>query len=78
MATPNNQDPTADYRKYPKGPNFLGIVLGSCVFLIIAFIVAYIVLHKDAGKMPPHAPDRTPNSLYQPLLPGIAGPPLAA
>ncbi len=64
-----NSDPTADYRKYPKGPNFLGIVIGSCVFLIVAFIAIYLFLHRDANKLMPDGPNPTPNSLVRPLLP---------
>ncbi len=62
-------DPTADYRKYPKGPNFLGIVIGASVFLILAFVVIYLFLHHDASKLMPHGPNPTPNSLVRPLLP---------
>ena len=64
-----NQDPTADYRKYPKGPNFLGIVIGSTVLMILLFIVAYFFLHRDAAKVMPHPASPTPNSLSRPLLP---------
>jgi hypothetical protein len=63
------KDPTADYRKYPKGPNFLGIVIGSSIALIVILVVAYFVLGLDAGKLMPHRPNPQPNSLAQPLLP---------
>ena len=54
---------TDAYRKYPKGPNFLGIVLGACAFLLVAFLIVYFILHRDAGKMMPHGPSRTPNAV---------------
>ena len=65
----NPKDPTADYRKYPKGPNFLGIVIGASVVIILIMIVAYFVLGHDAGKMIPHRANPQPNSSVQPLLP---------
>ena len=47
-------DPTADYRKYSKGPNFLGIVIGSSIALLLVLAVALFFLHRkenpDAGK----------------------------
>ena len=63
----SEQDPTADYRKYAKGPNFLGIVLGACAFLLVAFVVIWFVLHRDGKKMVPHGPNPTPNSMVQPM-----------
>ena len=70
----SNPDPTADYRNYPKGPNFLGIVLGACVFLLVAFVVIYFVLHRDATKLMPHGPNPTPNSQVRPLPPPVHSP----
>ena len=66
MSTP---DPTADYRKYPKGPNFLGIVIGFAVFILLFLLVAVYFLKHDAKKVDPHAPTSTPNSLVMPLVP---------
>ncbi len=63
------QDPTADYRKYPKGPNFLGIVIGSSAVILILFVVIYFFLHRDASKMIQHPPNPAPNSFVRPLLP---------
>lgn len=63
----SEQDPTADYRKYPKGPNFLGIVIGACVFMVVAFVVIWFVLHRDAKHMIPHGPNPTPNSMVLPM-----------
>ncbi len=65
MSDPKN--PTADWRKYPKGPNFLGIVIGASVFILIGFVVAWFVLRSDGSKMLPHGPNPTPNSMVQPL-----------
>ena len=67
MSNPN--DPTADYRKYPKGPNFLGIVIGASLAIVVILIAAYFVLGKDAGRLMPHKPNPQPNSLVQPFLP---------
>jgi hypothetical protein len=67
------KDPVADWRKYPKGPNFLGIVLGACAFILIAFVVLWFVVRRDGQKMIPHGPNPTPNSLVQPLNGGSAG-----
>ena len=46
MATTN---PTDDYRKYPKGPNFLGIVIafGVAILLILAAAILFL---SDYGK----------------------------
>jgi hypothetical protein len=75
MSNPNQKpDPTADWRKYPKSPNFLGIVIGASIFMLVAFVVAYILLHHDASKMLPHGPNPTPNSLMRPLLPDRPSP----
>ena len=65
----SEQDPTADYRKYPKGPNFLGIVIGSAVVILIIIVITLIFLKHDASKVIPHAHSATPNSSIQPLLP---------
>ena len=65
----SQQDPTADYRKYPKGPNFLTIVLAFCVVILLVIVAALLFLKHDATKAIPHSPSGTPNSLVQPLLP---------
>jgi hypothetical protein len=65
----DNLDPTADWRKYPKGPNFLGIVIGASVFLIVALVATWFLLHMDARKLVPQGPNREPNSVVHPLLP---------
>ena len=62
MPDPKETNPTADYRKYPKGPNFLLIViLASISILVIAFL-AVLFLKKDATKVIPHSPSGQPNS----------------
>ena len=70
MSNPTSQqDPTADYRKYPKGPNFLLIVIAASVFILLALVaVVYLIGHRG-GKMVPHPASRTPNSLLQPVQP---------
>ncbi len=61
-------DPTADYRKYPKGPNFLLIVLLSCAAFLVILAAAVFFLHTRAGsKAVPHGPNPQPNSQVQPL-----------
>ena len=73
MSLPNEKlSPTDNWRKYPKGPNFLGIVLGSSAVLVLLMIAAWFVLRADGRKMIPHGPSATPNSLVQPLLPVAA------
>ena len=63
------QDPTADYRKYTKGPNFLTVVIGFAVAILVIIVVALVFLKHDAAKAVPHAPTATPNSLVQPAQP---------
>jgi hypothetical protein len=64
-----DQDPTAGYRKVPKGPNFLLIVVLASVALLVVLIVCYVILGDKIHHMRMHKPDPTPNSLVQPLLP---------
>ena len=65
---PNN--PTADYRKYSKGPNFLGIVIASGVVILVLLIGFILFLRKDARKVDPQNPNPTPNSsLHLPAPP---------
>jgi len=58
---------TADWRKYPKSPNFFGIVVGASIFLLVALVAAYFLLRTDTTKMIPHR-NPTPNSLVQPVI----------
>ena len=68
---PTNQTPesTDDYRKYPKGPNFLGIVIGSAVVILILMAVFLLFLRKGSARIEHIQPRSTPNSQVQPLLP---------
>jgi len=76
-AANNTQDPTADYRKYPKGPNFLLIVILASVVLVILLIAAVFLVNSKGKTMAPHPPNPTPNSLVQPLLPSAKTPRLS-
>jgi uncharacterized membrane protein len=70
MSSPNNsQDPTSNYRKYPKGPNFLLIVVLSSVILVVLLVLAVFLVHQKGKSMEPHPSNPTPNSLVQPMLP---------
>lgn len=72
MSAANNpQDPTADYRKYPKSPNFLLVVILASIALLIILVAAVVLIGHRGRKMEPHAPNPTPNSLAQPLLPSM-------
>jgi hypothetical protein len=64
----NNQDPTADYRKYPKGPNFLLIVVLASIAIIVLLIAGVLLVGGHGRSLVPHRPNPTPNSLVQPLL----------
>ncbi len=78
MSAANNpQDPTADYRKYPKGPNFMLIVVLSSIVLVIILAIAVFVVGEKGKKLEPHPPNPTPNSLVQPLLPEAGAPSLS-
>jgi hypothetical protein len=61
MSDPN--DPTADYRKYPKSPNFLLVVLAFCLTIIAVLLLAYFVLGWDVRKLLPHRPSPHPNAM---------------
>jgi hypothetical protein len=75
MSIANNpQDPTADYRKYPKGPNFLGIVIAASIVILIMLAAGVFLLSRKSKSLEPHPPNPTPNSLAQPLLPDAGAP----
>ena len=60
---------TSDYRKYPKGPNFLLIVILSGVLLLLFIIGAYFLLGHEGTKLLPrvHPKSAEPHSyLVQP------------
>lgn len=63
------EDPTADYRKYPKGPNFLLIVILASVVLVLLLVASVLLVGRDGRKLSPHPPNPQPNSLIQPLQP---------
>lgn len=47
-----NTNPTADYRPYPKGPNF-GLIVGLfCATILIALIAAWLVLRSHPRMVP--------------------------
>ncbi len=69
----STQDPTADYRKYPKGPNFLLIVVLSSVILVVLLVAAVFLVGGSGKSLVPHKPTPEPNSSVQPLLPAPAG-----
>ncbi len=68
----SSQDPTADYRKYPKSPNFLAVVIGFAITILVVIVATLIFLRHDASKAVPHTPTATPNSLVQPLSPVLS------
>ena len=70
MADP--KDPTADYRPYPKGPNFLGIVIGASIAILVILVIAYFVVGRDGRHLIPHRRSAEPNSFVRPLLPSGA------
>ena len=54
-------DPTANYRPYPKGPNFGLIVALACIAMLLVFAAALFVLRGDR-RLLPHRPDPHPTS----------------
>jgi hypothetical protein len=77
QTTGAGDDPTADYRKYPKGPNFLLIVILACVVLLLVMVAAVLFLRTDGKKVVPAHVNPTPNSLVRPLLDRPSGESLA-
>ncbi len=56
------EDPsTADYRPYPKGPNFLGIVIGFCIAILLVVIAALILIYGAGKKIFPIKTNSTPS-----------------
>ena len=64
------KDPTANYRKYPKGPNFGLIVILASIAIIVLLALGVLYFKTAAGKkgIPVH-PNPTPNASLQ-LSPG--------
>jgi uncharacterized membrane protein len=59
---------TANYRKYPKGPNFTLVVFLSGVVLILGFIAAYLLLSDKGRQLLPkwHQPHQTSYVVFVP------------
>ena len=78
MATPDNKiDPTADYRKYAKGPNF-GLIVGlACAALLIVLFGAWLILRGDPRLVPKaHGPlNREQRQAPSPVNPGSTSSP---
>ncbi len=56
-------NPTADYRKYPKGPNFSLIVVLFAIVIVVMLALGVLFFHTKAGKKAdPYKPNPTPNS----------------
>jgi hypothetical protein len=60
----NRNVPPAKSGIYGK-PNFLGIVIGSSIAIIVILLAAYFVLGWDARKLIPHGPKAEPNAMVQ-------------
>lgn len=58
-------DPTADYRKYDKGPNFKAIVFGFLLTVLVVLAMAVFFLKMRGTKVVPHGPNPTPNALVE-------------
>ena len=70
--TNKTDDPTANYRPYKKGPNFLLIVILACVaFLVILVAALLLLMRSKATRLDPHGPSATPNSLVRPTGPRL-------
>lgn len=63
---------TADYRRYPKGPNFLAIVIAFCVAILLILGAAFLFL-SDYGK---HLLGRVNTQSYLQAPPALAHPAL--
>ena len=74
------QDPeTADYRSYPKGPNFLAVVIGFCVMILIVVVATIFVLHRGGKNIFPMKTRATPSQTMVVVPRGaVAGPGLSA
>jgi hypothetical protein len=59
---------TANYRKYPKGPNFTLVVFLSGVVMIVIFIAAWLLLSDKARQLLPnwHKPHQTSYVVFAP------------
>ena len=59
---------TANYRKYPKGPNFLLVVILAGVAMIAVCLIAVLVLRSEGKKLVPKVPDKHPTSQITPQI----------
>ncbi len=58
----NPKAPSSEGSIYGK-PNFLGIVIGSSIVIVVLLVAAYFVLGWDARKLLPHRPNPQPNAM---------------
>ena len=60
---PDKPDPssTEDYRTYPKGPNFLAVVIGFCVAILVIAIATMLLLHRSGNRLFPMKTNSTPS-----------------
>ncbi|MGC2163870.1 MAG: hypothetical protein WA634_18335 [Silvibacterium sp.] len=68
----SHQNLLANDRVHPKGPNFLLIVIMSCVVVLICIVGALLLVGSDGAKLLPntHPRDAEPTSqLIQPSQP---------
>ncbi len=65
---------TANYRKYPKGPNFLLVVILAGVAMIAVCLIAVLVLRSEGKKLVPKVPDKHPTSQIIPQIPPLRPP----
>jgi hypothetical protein len=56
---------TADYRKYPKGPNFNLIVALTCVTLLVLLFAGWLLLRTNPRLVPKaHGPLPAPSATH--------------
>ena len=60
---------TADYRKYPKGPNFLLIVILFGITILLFCVGAFFFLSDTGRKLLPGLHQSHPTSLVIPYTP---------
>ena len=75
---PDSQDPTSDYKKYPKGPNFGMVVALACVAFLLILAAAVLLVKMKGTKLEPHPATPTPNSMVLRPAPGRPMPDLNA
>ncbi len=60
---------TANYRKYPKGPNFRLVVILSGIVMLAIFLFAWLLLRSEGKKLVPKVPNKHPTSRMVPFPP---------